>query len=452
MDLLDLARRRALLSGEDVLAGITIDRADLRRHCEYELRTKIVGLRQAYLQAGGGPSTAQELSIRAAAGAATLYRQLLALAGRSDEGRPEALAEAVGEAYGVPGAALAGPFVARGESATPEDTVLTGALRRVPGRARIPDPRRRRARRTLRRMQHPRRMLRIVRGMILLLSLLALAFAPLQSRAQAQGAPADSSAPVHLGTARAYVTDDAGALSAAGRERVERYCGKVERTLGVQFAVAVIPRLGSETIEEFAVRQFQEWGVGGAKQDEGLLLAIAVADHKVRFEVGYGLEGSLPDGRVGGIIRQVITPAFRAGDFDGGVLDALVEAAKYVAEDKGLPPPLPDDQPAHARSRGKPVPFWVALLVLVIVMMVLSSLSRGGGGARRRMGPVPRRHVRRRPRARRLGRWRRWLERRRIRRRLFGWRLWRFRWGRLRWWRRLGQLVAARDAAQRRNA
>ena len=126
MDLLDLARRRALLSGEDVLAGITIDRADLRRHCEYELRTKIVGLRQAYLQAGGGPSTAQELTIRAASGAATLYRQLLALAGQSDEGRPEALAEAVGAAYGVPGAALAGPFAARGESSTPEDTVLTG--------------------------------------------------------------------------------------------------------------------------------------------------------------------------------------------------------------------------------------------------------------------------------------------------------------------------------------
>ena len=125
MDLLDLARRRALLSGEDVLAGITIDPADLRRHCEYELRTKIVGLRQAYLQAGGGPSTAQELTIRAASGAATLYRQLLALAGQGDEGRPEALAEAVGAAYGVPGAALAGPFVARGESSTPADTVLT---------------------------------------------------------------------------------------------------------------------------------------------------------------------------------------------------------------------------------------------------------------------------------------------------------------------------------------
>jgi predicted nucleotidyltransferase len=125
MDLLDLARRRALLSGEDVLAGITIDRADLRRHCEYELRTKIVGLRQAYLQAGGGPSTAQELTIRAASGAATLYRQLLALAGQGDEGRPEALAEAVGAAYAVPGAALAGPFVARGETSTPADDVLT---------------------------------------------------------------------------------------------------------------------------------------------------------------------------------------------------------------------------------------------------------------------------------------------------------------------------------------
>lgn len=124
MDLLDLARRRALLWGADVLAGIVIERADLRRHCEYELRTKLVGLRQAYLQSGGGPAPSQELTVRAAAGAATLYRHLLTLAGESDEGTPEALARAVGAAYRVDGAALAAPFIARGENTTPEDATL----------------------------------------------------------------------------------------------------------------------------------------------------------------------------------------------------------------------------------------------------------------------------------------------------------------------------------------
>ncbi len=124
MDLLDLARRRALLWGADVLAGVVVERADLRRHCEYELRTKLVGLRQAYLQSGGGAAPSQELTVRAAAGAATLYRHLLTLAGKSDEGTPEALARAVGEAFGVDGAALAGPFVARGETESPDDAGL----------------------------------------------------------------------------------------------------------------------------------------------------------------------------------------------------------------------------------------------------------------------------------------------------------------------------------------
>jgi hypothetical protein len=107
-----------------VLESVAVDREDLRRHCEYELRTKIVGLRQAYLQSGGGPTAAQELTIRAAAGAATLYRHLLTLAGQSDEGAPEALASAVGAAYRADGAALAGPFVARSETKTPPDAAL----------------------------------------------------------------------------------------------------------------------------------------------------------------------------------------------------------------------------------------------------------------------------------------------------------------------------------------
>ncbi len=224
---------------------------------------------------------------------------------------------------------------------------------------------------------------RLALGALLLLSTLIAGFVPRAALAQAM---ADTTAPAKLGEARDYVVDVALILSPAGKLALERYCGKVERALGVQFAVAIIPSLGNESIEEYAVRQFKEWGVGGVKPDEGLLLAIAVQDRRMRFEVGYGLEGSLPDGRVGGIIRSTLTPAFRAGQFDEGILAALAEAARYVAEDKGLPAPIPDGLPV-ARGRGeRELPSWAIILMFIVVWMIVSSMSRGGGGRGRRSG------------------------------------------------------------------
>jgi len=202
--------------------------------------------------------------------------------------------------------------------------------------------------------------------------------------ARAQAAP-DSLAPLELGSARGWVTDRADVLDAATQESIERYCGKVQQTLGAQFAVVIVPTTGGESIEEFAVRQFQEWGIGGKEKDEGLLLVVALKERLMRFEVGYGLEGSLPDGRVGGIIRQTIRPAFRAGDYGGGILAGLVEAARYVAEDKHLPPPLPDGRPVRtATSKRFPISALIAIAFFVWILIMMN--SGGGGGRRRRRG------------------------------------------------------------------
>lgn len=197
----------------------------------------------------------------------------------------------------------------------------------------------------------------------------------------ATAAPGDTTAP-DLGRATAYVTDDAGILKARQQGRLERYLVKVEKELGVQMAVVTVETTKPQSIEEFAVRQFEQWGIGGAKSDEGLLVVVAVADRKVRFEVGYGLEGVLPDGRVGGIIRSILTPAFRAGDYGGGLLGGLVEAARFIAEEKGLPPPLPDEGDAPPPPRGERLPVWLIFLVLFIVLQVIAAIMRGGGGGR----------------------------------------------------------------------
>jgi uncharacterized protein len=204
---------------------------------------------------------------------------------------------------------------------------------------------------------------------------------PGHAAAPAWAAPGDTVAP-ELGPPRAYVTDDAGILNARAQGRIERYLEKVERELNVQMAVVTVATTRPQTIEEYAVELFEQWGIGGAKADEGLLLLVAVQDRKVRFEVGYGLEAVLPDGRVGGIIRGQITPAFRQGDFGAGILAGLVEAARYIAESVGKPPPLPDDAPAPRRERSSGLPWWLVLILAWIILQVLVGLFRGGGGGR----------------------------------------------------------------------
>jgi uncharacterized protein len=113
--------------------------------------------------------------------------------------------------------------------------------------------------------------------------------------------------------------------------RLNSTISDVERTAGVEMAVVVIGSLDGVPIEEAAVRLFDLWGIGKKKQDNGLLLLWSTGDRRVRVETGYGLEGVLPDGKVGAILDSYVMPQFRSGQFDEGVIagvDALLKAAR----------------------------------------------------------------------------------------------------------------------------
>ncbi len=112
-DFLDLVRRRALLAGEDLLASAEISPDHMRYQCEYELRTRLIALRQAYLFNAGSATSSQELLAGAAEGSSSLYRHLLSLAGRDPVERREELARVVAEVYGVDAEALRAPYIAR---------------------------------------------------------------------------------------------------------------------------------------------------------------------------------------------------------------------------------------------------------------------------------------------------------------------------------------------------
>jgi len=125
------------------------------------------------------------------------------------------------------------------------------------------------------------------------------------------------------------VTDVAVALRVDTVAKLNLLIGELARTTGVEMAVVVVTSLDGQSVEEYAAKLFQRWGIGKAAQDNGLLLLWATSDRRVRLEVGYGLEDTLPDGKAGAILDTYIIPRFKAGQFDEGVLagvDAIVRA------------------------------------------------------------------------------------------------------------------------------
>ena len=132
-------------------------------------------------------------------------------------------------------------------------------------------------------------------------------------------------------TGGSWVTDMPGALRADTVAQLNSTIGDFERTTGGEMAVVVIRSLDGVSIEEAAVKLFELWGIGKKSKDNGLLFLWSTGDRRVRVEVGYGLEGVLPDGKTGAILDTYVIPKFKAGEFDEGVLagvGALLSAAR----------------------------------------------------------------------------------------------------------------------------
>ena len=122
---------------------------------------------------------------------------------------------------------------------------------------------------------------------------------------------------------QSYVNDYASLLSPGARQELEGILGDFEKETSNQVVLAIFPSLDGEVLEDLSIRLAEKWKIGTKKNDNGILLLIFRDDHAVRLEVGYGLEGALPDALAGQIIRNELVPAFREGDYDRGVLKAV---------------------------------------------------------------------------------------------------------------------------------
>lgn len=119
------------------------------------------------------------------------------------------------------------------------------------------------------------------------------------------------------------VNDNAEILSPETRRSLSEQLKAHEDKTGNQIVVLTIPTLGGESIEEYAVKVFQDWKLGQRGKDNGVLVVVSIQDRRMRIEVGYGLEPTLTDLMAGRIIRNVMTPRFKAGDYNGGVLEGV---------------------------------------------------------------------------------------------------------------------------------
>ncbi len=183
------------------------------------------------------------------------------------------------------------------------------------------------------------------------------------------------------------VVDQTGTLSSGDIDRLTQTLKNLELRKGSQVAVLIVPTTQPETIEQFSIRVADAWKVGRKKIDDGAILVVAKDDRRLRIEVGYGLEGALPDVTTKRIIDEIITPKFRSGDFAGGI-SAGVDRIIGVIDGEPLPAPPQRQQQQQSSDLTwllNPLnPFTIiAILVLGGVMRgifgrLFGSLTTGG--------------------------------------------------------------------------
>lgn len=157
-----------------------------------------------------------------------------------------------------------------------------------------------------------------------------------------------------------YVSDFAGVLDAQAEARLTALCKEVDQKARAQIAVVTIRSLEGAPLEEFSHRLATRWGVGHKGDNRGVLILLAINDRKYRIEVGYGLEPILPDGKVGGLGREMV-PMLRAGDNRGALLHVTRRIAEVIAADRGvtlegLPVAAPAPRPPPASPPQAPSP------------------------------------------------------------------------------------------------
>jgi len=171
------------------------------------------------------------------------------------------------------------------------------------------------------------------------------------------------------------VYDTARVIRAEDLRQMESWHRALYDSTGVAIVVITVPRLEEETIDEFATRVGTEWGVGKKGDDRGLVIALSMDPRRIHVSTGYGVEGYLPDGKVGAILDREVMPHLKAKDYSRGLLQASAAFTSIAAQQAGLTIDGLQEKRAQGRSRGRGGGgFFGIVFLLVILFLVLSAV------------------------------------------------------------------------------
>lgn len=166
-------------------------------------------------------------------------------------------------------------------------------------------------------------------------------------------------AAAHIPAPIGHVNDFAGVLSPSEKQSLEETLVAYKESSKNEIAIILIRSLDGDTVENMAVRIFEEWKIGDKEKDNGVLFLAAIEDRKMRIEVGYGAEPLLTDGEAGQILRDTVTPSFREGKYGVGVSRAV------AAIEQELSQPAQETAKSAPLSKPFPVPFFVIVLFFI---------------------------------------------------------------------------------------
>lgn len=191
----------------------------------------------------------------------------------------------------------------------------------------------------------------------------------------ALGAAADVAVP----PLKARVTDLTGTLTAGQTATLENELVQFEARKGSQLAVLIVPTTRPETIEQYGIRVADAWKLGRKGVDDGAILLVAKNDRELRIEVGYGLEGVIPDAVANRIIDEIIVPFFKQGDYYGGIQAGVTRLIRLI-DGEPLPPPSARDTSWAGWEQALPFAF-VAVFVLAGILRAIFGRLLGAAAA-----------------------------------------------------------------------
>ncbi len=182
-----------------------------------------------------------------------------------------------------------------------------------------------------------------------------------------------------------HVADYANIIRPDVSTKIDGWLTELEQKTTAQVIVLTVKSLDGLPIDMFTIELMKHWKLGQKGKDNGVLICVSTGDRKYRIEVGYGLEGAMPDSWCGTVGRDYFIPNFRRGDYSTGIYEATVAVANKVAQEYGV---TVSGLAAPIRPRGKnsPAAILIVFLIIIIVLIVLSRNNRGGPGYGRRRG------------------------------------------------------------------